>query len=102
MSKQTLTRIEIADSLNKELGISLSESNYFVDQIIDEIINSLVSTKKIKISSFGTLKTRFKKSRIGRNPKTGEEIPISARRVVTFKPGQKLKSRVEAYVGTRK
>tara|TARA_B100001013_G_scaffold341143_1_gene265268 strand:- start:243 stop:533 length:291 start_codon:yes stop_codon:yes gene_type:complete len=94
MSKQTLTRIEIADSLNKELGISLSESNYFVDQIIDEIINSLVSTKKIKISSFGTLKTRFKKSRIGRNPKTGEEHSISSRNTLSFVPSKVLKNKI--------
>ena len=63
---------------------------------------ALESGHEIKISGFGNFELRDKTERPGRNPKTGEEIPISARRVVTFKPGQKLKSRVEAYVGTRK
>ena len=93
-NKQNLTRIEIANAINKALGISRSEAIYFVDQIIDEIINSLVSTKKIKISSFGTLKTRFKKSRIGRNPKTGEEHSISSRNTLSFVPSKVLKNKI--------
>ena len=69
-TKSNLTRVEIADTIYKELGITRSESVIFVDQIVDQIINSLVTKKLIKISSFGTLKIRFKKARIGRNPKT--------------------------------
>jgi len=66
-----------------------------------EISTALESNDQVKISGFGNFELRDKKSRPGRNPKTGEEIPISARRVVTFKPGQKLKTRVETYAGTK-
>ena len=70
--------------------------------VLKKCVKALESGHEIKISGFGNFELRDKTERPGRNPKTGEEIPISARRVVTFKPGQKLKSRVEAYVGTRK
>jgi integration host factor subunit alpha len=66
-----------------------------------EISSALENNDQVKISGFGNFDLRDKKSRPGRNPKTGEEIPISARRVVTFKPGQKLKARVETYAGTK-
>ena len=93
-NKPNLTRIEIADTINKALGISRSEAIYFVDQIIYEIINSLVTKKLIKISSFGTLKIRFKKARIGRNPKTNEEFQISPRNVISFLPSKLLKDKI--------
>ena len=93
-NKPNLTRIEIADAINKALGISRSEAIYFVDQIIYEIINSLVTKKLIKISSFGTLKTRFKKPRIGRNPKTSKEFTISARNIISFIPSKILKKKI--------
>jgi len=67
----------------------------------EEIRDSLANNKQVKLSGFGNFDLRDKKQRPGRNPKTGEEIPISARRVVTFRPGQKLKARVEAYAGSK-
>ena len=70
MSDNNLTRIKIANVLNNEIGISHSESSYFVDVIINEMIKSLIEKKILKISSFGTLKLRYKKERTGRNPKT--------------------------------
>ena len=84
MVNNNLTRIEIANVLNKEVGISRSESSYFVDTIVNEMIKSLIEKKILKISSFGTLKIRFKKERIGRNPKTGTEHTISARNTISF------------------
>jgi len=92
-NKPNLTRIEIANAINKALGISRSEAIYFVDQIIYEIINSLVTKKLIKISSFGTLRTRFKKPRIGRNPKTSKEFTISAKKYYIFYSFKNIKKK---------
>ena len=97
-----LTKADIAQSLFDELGLNKREARELVDTCFEEMRQALESGHEIKISGFGNFELRDKTERPGRNPKTGEEIPISARRVVTFKPGQKLKSRVEAYVGTRK
>tara|TARA_B100001146_G_scaffold88721_1_gene78681 strand:- start:45 stop:338 length:294 start_codon:yes stop_codon:yes gene_type:complete len=94
MSGNNLTRIEIASVLNKEIGISRSESSHFVDTIVDEMIKSLIEKKILKISSFGTLKLRHKKERIGRNPKTGVEHTISARNTISFVASKILKSEV--------
>tara|TARA_B100001123_G_scaffold193147_1_gene220230 strand:- start:147 stop:440 length:294 start_codon:yes stop_codon:yes gene_type:complete len=94
MSDNNLTRIEIANVLNKQIGISRSESSHFVDNIVDEMIKSLIEKKMLKISSFGTLKLRFKKERMGRNPKTGEEHTISARNTISFIPSKLLKRNV--------
>ncbi|SVC00118.1 uncharacterized protein METZ01_LOCUS252972 [marine metagenome] len=97
-----LTKADITQSLFDELGLNKREARELVDTCFEEMRQALESGHEIKISGFGNFELRDKTERPGRNPKTGEEIPISARRVVTFKPGQKLKSRVEAYVGTRK
>jgi len=97
-----LTKADITQSLFDELGLNKREARELVDTCFEEMRQALESGHEIKISGFGNFELRNKTERPGRNPKTGEEIPISARRVVTFKPGQKLKSRVEAYVGTRK
>ena len=94
MVNNNLTRIEIANVLNKEVGISRSESSYFVDTIVNEMIKSLIEKKILKISSFGTLKIRFKKERIGRNPKTKIQAKISARKVVNFKPSSFAKRKI--------
>ena len=72
MSDNNLTRIDIANIINKEIGISRSESSYFVDSIVNEMIQALIEKKILKVSSFGTLKLRHKNARIGRNPKTGQ------------------------------
>ena len=96
----TLTRANFAESLFEELGIDRREAKVLVELFFEEIKDSLEQGKPIKISGFGNFELRDKTSRPGRNPKTGEEIPITARRVVTFRSGNKLKARVEAYVGT--
>ena len=94
MSGNNLTRIEIASVLNKEIGISRSESSHFVDTIVDEMIKSLIEKKILKISSFGTLKLRYKKERIGRNPKTKEEAKITSRKIVKFRPSSIFKKKI--------
>lgn len=95
-----LTKAELAERLFDELGLNKREAKEFVELFYNEIRDALVEGHDVKLSGFGNFVLRHKDQRPGRNPKTGEEIPISARRVVTFRPGQKLKSRVEAYVGT--
>lgn len=96
-----LTKADLAEMLFDELGLNKREAKEIVEMFYGEISTALESNDQVKISGFGNFELRNKKSRPGRNPKTGEEIPISARRVVTFKPGQKLKTRVETYAGTK-
>lgn len=97
-----LTKAEMADRLFVELGLNKREAKELVDQFFETIRSALESGEQVKISGFGNFDLRDKNQRPGRNPKTGEEIPISARRVVTFRPGQKLKTRVEGYAGTKR
>ena len=84
-----------------ELGLNKREAKELVDLFFEEIRTSLESGEPVKISGFGNFELRDKRQRPGRNPKTGEEVPISARRVVTFSPGQKLRERVEDYAGSQ-
>lgn len=95
-----LTKAEMAERLFVEVGLNKREAKEFVDAFFDVVRDSLVKGDQVKLSGFGNFDLREKNQRPGRNPKTGEEIPISARRVVTFRPGQKLKVRVEAYAGS--
>ena len=95
-----LTKAEIAEKLYEELGLNKREAKEIVEIFFEEIRTALESGNQVKLSGFGNFDLRDKNQRPGRNPKTGEEIPISARRVVTFRPGQKLKARVEAYAGS--
>ena len=95
-----LTKADLAEMLFDELGLNKREAKEIVESFFEEIRSSLESNELVKLSGFGNFELRDKNTRPGRNPKTGEEIPISARRVVTFKPGQKLKARVESYAGT--
>jgi integration host factor subunit alpha len=97
-----LTKADLADRLPEELGLNKREVKDIVELFFDEIRLSLESANQVKISGFGNFDLRDKSERPGRNPKTGEEIPISARRVVTFRPGQKLRLRVEKYAGSIK
>ena len=97
---RALTKAEMAERLFEDLGLNKREAKEMVDLFFDEIRHSLTHNEQVKLSGFGNFDLRDKSQRPGRNPKTGEEIPISARRVVTFKPGQKLKNRVEAYAGS--
>ena len=84
----------------EELGLNKREAKEIVEMFFEEIRTALEAGNQVKLSGFGNFDLRDKNQRPGRNPKTGEEIPISARRVVTFRPGQKLKARVEAYAGS--
>ncbi len=95
-----LTKAEIAERLFDELGLNKREAKELVELFFEEIRRALEAGEQVKLSGFGNFDLRKKNQRPGRNPKTGEEIPITARRVVTFRPGQKLKARVEAYAGT--
>lgn len=96
-----VTKATLAERLFDELGLNKREAKEMVELFFEEIKGSLENGDQVKISSFGNFDLRDKNQRPGRNPKTGEEIPICARRVVTFRPGQKLKVRVEAYAGTK-
>ncbi len=95
-----LTKADMVESLFNELGLNKREALDLVDLCFHQLVACLALGEQIKLSGFGNFDLRDKKERPGRNPRTGEEIPISARRVVTFRPGQKLKARVEAYAGT--
>jgi integration host factor subunit alpha len=96
-----LTKAAMAEKLFEELGLNKREAKELVEAFFEEIRAALEEGGQVKLSGFGNFDLRDKKERPGRNPKTGEEIPITARRVVTFRPGQKLKARVEAYAGTQ-
>jgi integration host factor subunit alpha len=95
-----LTKADLAEKLFDELGLNKREAKEMVEMFFEKVRIALQEGEQVKLSGFGNFDLREKKERPGRNPKTGEEIPISARRVVTFRPGQKLKARVEAYVGS--
>lgn len=90
-----ITKAELAISLHEQLGLNKRESKEFVEQFFETIKRALEQGSSVKLSGFGNFGLRDKPSRPGRNPKTGEEIPISARRVVTFKASQKLKESIE-------
>jgi integration host factor subunit alpha len=94
-----LTKAEMAERLFDEVGLNKREAKEFVDAFFDALREALEQGRQVKLSGFGNFDLRRKNQRPGRNPKTGEEIPISARTVVTFRTGQKLKERVEAYTG---
>ena len=94
-----LTKSDMAEKLFNDLGLNKREAKEVVELLFEEVRNSLIENEQVKLSGFGNFDLRDKNERPGRNPKTGESIPVSARRVVTFKPGQKLKARVEAYAG---
>lgn len=90
-----LTKAEMAENLFEKLGVSKRDAKDLVEAFFEEVRRSLENGEQVKLSGFGNFDLRDKNKRPGRNPKTGEDIPITARRVVTFRPGQKLKSRVE-------
>jgi len=95
-----LTKADMAEALFQELGLNKREAKELVELFFEEIRAALESGRQVKLSGFGNFDLRKKNQRPGRNPKTGEEIPISARRVVTFRAGRKLKERVESYAGS--
>ena len=92
--EKTTTRSTLSEAVFKNVGLSRNESANLVDSVFSEILLSLINGDDVKISSFGTFIVRQKKERIGRNPKTGQEVPITARSVVTFRASNVLKSKV--------
>ncbi|WP_421851762.1 integration host factor subunit alpha [Oricola sp.] len=94
MGGKTLTRADLAEAVYRKVGLSRSESAALVEMIIDEICDAVVRGESVKLSSFATFQVRDKAERIGRNPKTGEEVPISPRRVMTFKASNVLKQKI--------
>ena len=93
---RTTTRSTLSEAVFKNVGLSRNESSVLVDSVFSEILKSLIQGDDVKISSFGTFVVRQKKERIGRNPKTGQEVPITARSVVTFRASNVLKSKVNS------
>lgn len=94
MSDKTLTRMDLSEAVFREVGLSRNESAQLVESVLQHISDALVRGEQVKISSFGTFSVRDKGSRIGRNPKTGEEVPIEPRRVLSFRPSHLMKDRV--------
>lgn len=96
MSEKTLTRMDLSEAVFREVGLSRNESSDLVESILDHLSDSLVRGETVKISSFGTFSVRSKTARIGRNPKTGEEVPITPRRVLSFRPSHLMKDKVNS------
>ena len=96
MSEKTLTRMELSEAVFRTVGLSRNESAELVEAVLGQISDALVRGETVKISSFGTFSVRSKTARIGRNPKTGEEVPIEPRRVLTFRPSHIMKERVDS------
>ncbi len=96
MSQKTLTRMDLSEAVFREVGLSRNESADLVEAVLDHMSDALVDGEQVKISSFGTFSIRDKAARVGRNPKTGEEVPINPRRVLTFRPSHLMKDRVAA------
>lgn len=94
MTSNTLTRMDLSEAVFREVGLSRNESAQLVETVLEEMSDALVRGEQVKISSFGTFSVRDKSARIGRNPKTGEEVPINPRRVLTFRPSHLMKDRV--------
>ncbi len=97
-----LTKADMAESLFNEIGLNKKEARELLDLFFQDLEASLADGEQIRLSGFGNFDLRDKNKRPGRNPRTGEKIPVAARRVVTFRAGQKLKARVEGYAGTGK
>ena len=101
MSTGTVTRADLAEAVYREIGLTRSESSELVESVIDHVSNALLRGEQVKLAGFGTFSLRDKKERMGRNPKTGKEVPITSRRVLVFKPSQILRERVDSSL-TRK
>lgn len=90
----TLTRADLSEAVHSEIGLSRADSALLVEQVLGKIGDALVDGRNVKISSFGTFVLRQKGQRLGRNPKTGQEVPIEPRRVLTFRPSQQMRDRI--------
>jgi integration host factor subunit alpha len=96
MGDKTLTRMDLSEAVFREVGLSRNESAELVESVLRHMSDALADGETVKISSFGTFSVRDKGARVGRNPKTGEEVPIQPRRVLTFRPSHLMKDRVAA------
>ena len=96
MTGNTLTRAQLSEAIYQEVGLSRSESAQLVETVLNEIIESLIADHTVKISSFGTFQVRSKGGRMGRNPKTGQEVPIDPRKVLVFRASHVLKEKINA------
>ena len=96
MAEDTLTRAQLTEAVYEEVGLSRNESAELVESVLEEMSKALIRGEPVKISSFGSFTIRSKSERVGRNPKTLEEVPISPRRVIIFKPSHVLKSRINS------
>lgn len=94
MAGRTVTRADLSEAVYQKLGLSRTESSALVERVLDEICGGLVRGESVKLSSFGSFVVRSKGERIGRNPKTGVEVPIEPRRVLVFKPSNVLKAKI--------
>ena len=94
MARQTITRSQLSEAVYQEVGLSRNESAELLESILSKISETLANEESVKISSFGSFSVRRKGQRIGRNPKTGEEVPILPRKVLVFRPSQVLKARI--------
>ena len=99
MAGRTVTRTDLTEAVYQEVGLSRSESAALVESVLDEIADALAGGQQVKVSSFGTFSVRDKARRIGRNPKTGEEVPILPRRVLVFRASHVLKDRINEALG---
>jgi integration host factor subunit alpha len=94
MAGKTLTRADLSEAVHRNVGLSRTESADLVKSVLDIITDTLITGETVKLSSFGTFMVRSKSGRIGRNPKTGEEVPITPRRVLVFRPSQVMKNQI--------
>lgn len=94
MADRTLTRADLTESVYEQVGLSRNESADLVEQVLDEVSNTLISGEGVKISSFGSFSIREKGERVGRNPRTGVEVPISPRKVLVFRASHVLKDKI--------
>lgn len=90
----TVTRVDLAEAVYQQVGLSRKESAALVEMVLDEVMDRLVAGESVKLSSFGSFIIRHKRKRLGRNPKTGVEVPITERRVLVFKPSNLLKGKI--------
>ena len=102
MTDKTITRAQLSEAVYQEVGLSRNESADLLEAVLDQISGALARGEAVKISSFGSFSVRSKGQRIGRNPKTGEEVPITPRRVLVFRPSQLLKKRINDGLGAKR
>lgn len=102
MSSDTLTRADLTEAVFQAVGLSRTDSAQMVEDMLEEVCGALAKGETVKLSSFGTFAVRQKSQRMGRNPKTGEEVPITPRRVLVFRPSNIMKERINTRLNRRK